>query len=119
MCTAWLPQVFAQQLPGVRSEQAHVPPIPLYSDSPSDPAGRCAVISCLDFHAAIHMNGAFAVLVIAERLDRKRQQSGLLFRKHHRDLTFGSTVDACVRPVFLPSIQVRLRFWESFEALSF
>src|SRR6266852_6000966 len=119
MCAARLTQVLAQQLSGVRMEQANSPSIPLHLDPPADPAGRRAVVSRFDFHAAIHMNRAFAVLVIAEWLDRKRQQSGFLFREHGRHLAFGGAVDACVRPVLLPSIQVGLCFWERFEALSF
>ena len=119
MGAAWLPCVFAQQLSCAGMQQPNVPPIPLYLDSPSNPARRSAVVSSLDFHAAVHMNGAFAVLVIAEWLDRKRQQSRLFFGEHRCDLTFRGAMNACVGPVLFPTIQVGLRFDQSLETLSF
>jgi hypothetical protein len=76
MGAAWLPQVLAQQLSRVRMKQPNVPLIPLHLDSPSDPARRSAVVSSLDFHAAIHMNCTFAVLVVAEWLRPRAKMHG-------------------------------------------
>ena len=72
--------------------------IPLHLHAPADPARRRAVVGSLHFHAAIQMHRALAVLVIAERLERQRQQGGLLFGKHGRDLPLGGAVDARVGP---------------------
>jgi hypothetical protein len=52
-------------------KQPDMPLIHWHPDSPSNPARRRAVISRLDLHATIHMDRAFAVLVVAEWLYRK------------------------------------------------
>ena len=51
-------QMLAQQLPGLRIEQADVQVVPLHLDALPDPAGRRAVVRGLDFDAAIEMHGA-------------------------------------------------------------
>ena len=114
-----LAQVLAQQLAGLRIEQADVLTIPLHLHAPADPARRRAVVGGFDFHAAVQMNRALAVLVIAERLERQRQQRGFLFGEHGRDLPFGGAVNARVGPALFPVIQVGLRFFQTFEALPF
>ena len=76
MAAALLAQMLAQQLTGARIEQPHMCGIPLHLNAPADPARRRAVVSGFDFDAAIQMHGALAVLVIAERLERQRQQRG-------------------------------------------
>ena len=93
--------------------------IPLHLHAPADPARRRAVVSCFDFHAAIQMHRSLAVLVIAERLQRQRQQGRLLFGEHGRDLPFGGAVDARVGPALFPVVQVGLGFLEALEAQSF
>jgi len=71
--------VLAQQLTVVRVQQSHHLAVPLHLDTPTDPARRRAVVSGFDFGAAIQMNGALAVLVIAEGFDGQRQQERPLF----------------------------------------
>ena len=72
MSATLLPQMLAQQLAGARIDQPHVHRVPLHVDLPPDPARRRAVVSSFNFDAAIQMNGALAILVIAERLQRQR-----------------------------------------------
>jgi hypothetical protein len=65
------------------------------------------------------VHGALAVLVVAERLDRQRQQSRPPFGEHNGDLPLGGAVDARVGPARFPVVQVGLGFLEAFEAESF
>ena len=93
--------------------------IPLHLDPPSDPARRRAVVGGFDFDAAVQMHGALAVLVIAERFERQRQQERLLFGKHGRHLPFGGAVDARVGPARFPVVQIGLGLFQALEAQSF
>ena len=117
--SALLAYVFAQKLPGLGIEQTHVQLIPLHAQHAPDPAGRRAVVGGFDFDAAIEMHDALAVLVIAKRLQRQRQQRGFLFGKHGGDLPLGGAVNACVGPALLPVIEVGLGFFQSLEAQAF
>ena len=81
MAAARLAQVLAQQLAGVRVQQAHLPGIPLHLDAPADPARRRAVVGRFDFDAAVQMHRALAVLVVAEGLDGQRQQRPAALRR--------------------------------------
>ena len=119
MAAARLAQVLAQQLARLRIHQSHLPQIPLHLDVPADPARRRAVVGRFDFHAAVQMHRALAVLVVAEGLDRQRQQSRLLLGEHDRDLPLGGAVDARVGPALFPVIQVGLGFLQAFEAQPF
>ena len=65
------------------------------------------------------MHDAFAVLVIAKRLQRQWQQRGLFFGKHGGDLPFGGAVDARVGPALFPVIEVGLGFFQTLEAQAF
>src|ERR1700722_14511302 len=65
------------------------------------------------------MHHTFAVLVLAARLHRQREQSGFFFCEHGGHLPFGSAVDARISPVRFPAIQIGLRLFQTFEALSF
>src|SRR5271165_3731920 len=114
-----LAQVFAQQLPGLGIEQADIQVIPLHPDLASDPARRCPVVSGFDLDAAVQMHDAFAVLVIAERLQWKRKQRGFLFGKHGSHLPLGGAVDAGVGPALFPVIEVGLGFFQTLEAQAF
>ena len=49
--------------------------IPLHLHTAADPAWGRAVVSRLDLHAAIQVNCALAILVVAERLHRQGLQS--------------------------------------------
>ena len=111
--------MLAQQLPGLRGEQADVQIIPLHLDALADPAGRRAVVRGLDFDAAIEVHRAFAVAVIAKRFERERPERRLLLGKHHGDLPLRRAVDARVGPARFPAIQVRLRLVERLEAQAF
>src|SRR5580658_3908702 len=93
--------------------------IPLHSNTPADPARRGAVVSSVDFHAAVQMDRAFAVLVIAKRLDRQREQSGAFFGEHRRDLPLGSAMNAGIGPALLPAVEVSLRLVQTLEAEAF
>src|SRR2546425_1317508 len=68
MPAALLPDMLAQKLVGSGIENADVKRIPLNVDEFSDPTRRNAVVGGLDFDTPIQMNGAFAVLVVSERL---------------------------------------------------
>ena len=116
---ALLAHVFAQQLPGLGIEQTNIQLIPLHSQHAPDPARRRAVVGGFDFDAAIQMHDALAVLVIAERFQRQRQQRGFLFGKHGGHLPFGGAVDARVGPALFPVIEVGLGFFQTLEAQAF
>ena len=64
-------ETLAQELAGLRGEQADVQVVPLH------------------LHAAIEMDRALAVPVIAKRFERERSQGRLLLSKHHGDLQAG------------------------------
>ena len=113
---ALLAHVFAQQLPGLGIEQTYIQLIPLHPDDAADPARRCTVVSGFDLDATIQMHDALAVLVIAKRFQRQRQQRGLLFGKHGGDLPFSGAVDARVSPALFPVIEMSLGFFQSLEA---
>src|SRR5258708_33334892 len=85
---------------------------------PADPAWRRSVVSRLYFDAAIQVNGAFSVLVVTERLQRQRLQRRLLFGEHRSDLPLGAAMDALVGPAFFPVVQIRLRLFQTLEALA-
>ena len=108
--------MLAQQLAGLRIEQADEEVVPLHVDAPADPAGRRAVVRGLDFDAAIEMHGPHAEAVIAKRLERERAERGLLLGKHRGDLALRRAVDARVGPVRFPAIEIRLRLLERLEA---
>ena len=61
---AGLAQMFTQELAGPRIEQPYMPEIPLHLHASADPSRRRAVISGLDFHAAVQMNRALSILVV-------------------------------------------------------
>ena len=105
-------QMLAQELAGLRGEQAHVQIIPLHLHALPDPARRRAVIRGLDFDAAVEMHGAFAEAVIAKRFERERAERGPFLGKHHGDLPLRRAVDARVGPARFPAIQIRLRLVE-------
>ena len=65
------------------------------------------------------MHHPFAVLVIAERFHRQREQGWFFFREHGRHLPFRGAVDARIGPVRFPAIQIGLRLFQTLEALSF
>jgi hypothetical protein len=111
---AWRPQVLAQQLSGLRREQADVQIIPLHLDLLPDPLGWG--VRGLDLNAAIEMDRALAVPVIAKRFERERPECGSFLGKHRGDLSFHSAVDARVGPARFPAIQVRLGFFETLES---
>src|ERR1700752_2922602 len=65
------------------------------------------------------MHHPFAVLVIAERFYRKREQGWFFFYENGRLLPFRGAVNARIRPVRFPAIQIGLRLFQTLEALSF
>src|ERR1035438_3358263 len=102
MTTTLLPQMFAQQLAAARIEQPHIHRVPLHVDLAADPARRRTIVSSIHLHAAIHMNGALAILVVTERLQWQRLQVRLLFGEHRCYLPRSGRGCAC-RPNTVPS----------------
>src|SRR5829696_6341456 len=109
-------EMLAQQLAGLRREQAHVQLVPLHLDALTDPAGRRAVVRGLDFDAAIEVHRSIAVPVIAKRFNWERPEGRLLLGKHDRDLPLRRAVDTRVGPARLPAVQIGLRLLERLEA---
>ncbi len=64
------------------------------------------------------MHHPFAVLVIAERFHRQREQGWFFFCEHSRHLPFGGAVDARIGPGCFPAIQIGLPFLQALEASS-
>ena len=118
MSAALAAQMLAQQLTGARIKQTHEHRVPLHVDLPSDPARRRTIISSFDFDATIEMNRAFAVLVVAERLQRQSLQVGLFFGEHRCHLSLSPAVDARVGPALFPVVQIRLRLFQALELLT-
>src|SRR6516165_2199205 len=104
MPSARCSHMLAQQLTGLRIEQAYKEVVPLHVDPTTDPARRRAVVRGLDFDAAIEMHGADPEAVIAKRLEREGAEHGALLSKHHGDLTLRCAMDTRVGPVRFPAI---------------
>src|ERR1022692_2066241 len=96
-----------------------LPGIPLHPHASADPSRRRAVVCRLDFYAAIQMDTALAVLVVAKGHDGQPQQGWPLLGEHDRDLPLGGAVNARIRPAFFPAIEIGLSLFESFEAEPF
>src|ERR1017187_5028360 len=110
--------MLAQRLTGAGIKQTHEHRVPLHIDLTADPARRRAVVSSFHFDAAVQMNRALAILVVAERLQRQSLQKRLLFDEHRRYLALGAAVDALVGPVLFPVVQIRLRLFQALELLA-
>lgn len=108
--------VLAKQLAGDPVEQPHAPTVPLRRHRAADPAGRRVIVGAVDLDAAVQVNDAVAVPVVAERFDRERQEVGLLLGEHGSDLSLGRAVDARVGPPLLPPVEIGLRLIEALEA---
>ena len=119
IAAAFLADMLAQQLAGAGIEQAHEEVVPLHVDQPPNPSWWRAIVGGFDFHAAVQMHGALAVLVIAEGFEGQRSQRRFFFREHGGHLPLGGAVNARVRPVRLPTIQVGLGLLQTFEAQPF
>jgi hypothetical protein len=65
------------------------------------------------------MDHAFPVLVVAEGFQRQRQQERFFFGEHGRDLAFRGAMNAGVGPLLFPPVEIRLCFFQAFEAHSF
>ena len=65
------------------------------------------------------MHRALAVLVIAKRFHWQRDQRRIFFGEHRRDLALSGAVNARVGPALFPVIEIRLRFFQALEPLSF
>src|SRR5215213_9956720 len=119
MPAAFLAQVFAQQLTGVRMEQTNIEAIPLHLHAPPDPTRRRTVVGRFNFHTTIQMDHPLTVLIKAKRLEWQWQQVWALFGKHGRHLAFSSAVNARISPVCFPAIEVSLCLLQTLEALAF
>src|ERR1019366_7507678 len=112
-------KVFTQQLSCLWIEQTDLPGIPLHPHASADPSRRRAVVCRLDFYAAIQMDTALAVLVVAKGHDGQPQQGWPLLGEHDRDLPLGGAVNACIGPTFFPAIEIGLSLFDGFEAEPF
>ena len=111
--------MLTQQLSRIWIDQPYLVVVPLHINAAADPARRCALVGGFHFHAAIQMHRTFAVLVRAKRLQRQRQKRRAFFGEHSRDLALGRAVNASVGPTLFPSIEIRLRLFQTFEAHTF
>src|SRR5258708_15492340 len=116
---AFLADVLAEKLIRAGIENAHVQRIPLHFDESPDPPGWQSVIGRFNFHTAIEMNDAFSILVVAEGFERQCLQRWFFFGEHRCDLSFRRAVDARIRRMRFTTIEMRLRFFQTFEAQSF
>jgi hypothetical protein len=64
------------------------------------------------------MHSAFAVLVVAKRLQRQRLQQRLFLGEHRRHLPLGPAMDALVGPALFPVIEICLRLFQALELLA-
>ena len=71
--TAFLTYMLAQQLAAFGIEDANEELVPLHLNPASDPARGKPVISRFDFHAAIQMHHALAVLILTKGFEGQRQ----------------------------------------------
>ena len=62
-----LAQVFAQQLSGLRMQQAYIQTVPLHRHTASDPAWWRALVSRSYFDTAIEVHYPLAIFIEAER----------------------------------------------------
>jgi hypothetical protein len=99
-------------------ENAHVKLIPLHIHFSSDPARRQAVVGGIDFDATVQIHAQLAVLVVAKRLQGKRQQGCFFFGKHGGHLSFGGAMNAGIGTACLPAIQIGLGLFQAFKAFS-
>jgi hypothetical protein len=70
------PQMFAQELARLGRDQSDVQIVPLHVHPLPDPAGRRAVVRGLHFDAAIEVDRAVAVPVVAKRFERQETSAG-------------------------------------------
>ena len=111
-----LAAVLAQQLPRARIQHPHDVAVPLHFHTAADPAWRRAVVSGIDFDAAIQVYAPVAKLIQAEWLQRQWQQRRLLFGEHGCYLALGGAVDARVGPLSFPVIEIGLRLFQALKA---
>src|SRR5262245_17143528 len=90
--------------------------VPLHIDASTNPAGWGAVERGVDFDAAIEMNRPHAQAVIAEWLEAQGPERRLFLSKHRGDLSLRGAMNARVRPVRVPAIEIGLRVVECLEA---
>jgi hypothetical protein len=117
--TAFLTQMFAKKLVGVRMQDAHVQRVPLHLHGTPDPSWRQAVVGSFHLHTTIEMDHAFSVLVVAEGFQRQWQQVRFFFREHGCNLTFRCAMNALVSPALFPAVEIRLCFFQALEAHPF
>ena len=98
MTATLLPDVFTQQFVGLGIQDSNAQMIPLHLNESTDPSWRYAVESRFYFDAAVHVNHAFAVLVITEGFNRQRLKAGFLFGKHCGDLPLRGAMSTCCTP---------------------
>ena len=100
--------VFAEELAGAGVEQAHLAAVPLDGDRPTDPPRRRGVVGAIDLDAAVEVDSARAVAVVAEGLDGEREEGGPLLGEHGGDLALRGAVDARIGPARLPAVEIHL-----------
>jgi hypothetical protein len=110
--------MLAQQQSVLGIENAHVQLIPLHIHFSPDPARWQAVVGSIDFDATVQIHAPLAVLVVAKRLQGKRQQGWFFFGKHGGHLSFGGAMNAGIGTACLPAIQIGLGLFQAFKAFS-
>jgi hypothetical protein len=116
---ALLPQVLAQQLAGARIEQAHVNARPTAPGRAADPARRRAVVSGLDFHAAVQVHPALAELIMRKGSTGSGSSAG--FSSANMAATWRLVVPwmRVSAQLLFPAVEVGLGFGEALEAQPF
>ena len=114
----FLAEILAQELAGLGIEEANVQAIPLQVDQAPGPAGPGAGGGRRHFPTPVPMDGALALRVIAEGLDREGPQRGFLLGEQGGPLPFGGAVNGRVGPGGFPAVPGGLGFLPALQAES-
>src|SRR5580692_10395353 len=114
----FLAYMLAQQQSVFGIEDAHIKLIPLHMHFASDPTWGQAVVGQIDFDATVQIHAPLAILVVAKRLQGKRQQERFFFGKHGSDLSFRGAMNAGIGTACLPTIQIGLGLLQTLKAFS-
>src|SRR5580700_3091231 len=114
----FLAYVLSQQHFVFGIEDANIKLIPLHIHFASDPTRQYAVVGEIDFDATVQIHTPLAILVVAKRLEGKRQQGWFFFGKHGGDLSFRGAMNAGIGTACLPTIEIGLGFLQALKAFS-
>src|SRR5580658_2095280 len=114
----FLAYVLSQQQSVFGIEDANIQLIPLHLYFASDPTWGQAVVGEIDFDATVQIHAPLTILVVAKRLEGKRQQGWFFFGKHGGDLSFRGAMNAGIGTACLPTIEIGLGFLQALKAFS-